>query len=283
MSTNFLFPSSNFSPARVDEHFQWQAEVAQETTGLKPALVDLEALESGFGKILRGTQPGDDLVYRGWMLSAETYTRMHDAAQNNNIHLFTSPQEYRRAHHFDGWYDAFQHLTPLSTWIPADSKRLWDTDAISEQLNSDSFIVKDLVKSRKHEWDTACYAASPEQLSPVITEFLRLQGEELVGDVVIRTFEDFDKEAGEVRVWWVDGQVSAITAHPDTPYKSFAPDAGFLNEVGRAVAALDFGFVATDIAIRRDSQCRVVEVGDGGVSDFPTSAHPGSLFALLMA
>ncbi|PRY59992.1 ATP-grasp domain-containing protein [Glycomyces artemisiae] len=51
----------------------------------------------------------------------------------------------------------------------------------------------------------------------------------------------------------------------------------------RAVAALGCRFVTTDLARRSDGVWRVIEVGDGQVSDFPAGADIGPLVKALTA
>ncbi|AJC54052.1 hypothetical protein GZL_01452 [Streptomyces sp. 769] len=83
-------------------------------------------------------------------------------------------------------------------------------------------VVKDWVKSRKHEWAEAAYvpyAADTARLAAVVGRFVALQAEFLTGGVVLRAFEDFDRTVGEARVWRVvevgDGQVSGLPAGAD--------------------------------------------------------------------
>jgi hypothetical protein len=49
------------------------------------------------------------------------------------------------------------------------------------------------------------------------------------------------------------------------------------------VAALGCRFVTTDLARRSDGVWRVIEVGDGQVSDFPAGADIGPLVKALTA
>lgn len=281
-TTKILLPSSMLNPTRADEHFQWQADKhAEEGMGM-PGLVDLSALESGLGKVLRRINEGDQLFYRGWMLTAGEYESLAQTVADHGATLLTSPNQYRTAHYLPGWYMSFAILTPKSIWFPPNT----DIADIQEAIPSrwaESLIIKDFVKSRKHEWAEACYVPSVEELPRVLSNFLSLQGEDINGGIVIREFEEFDKNVGEVRAWWVHGELVTITAHPDTPQVFSRPDEDFLGRVGRAVAALRCSFVTTDIVRRVDGQYRVVEVGDGGVSDFPASGDMSSLLRMLSA
>jgi hypothetical protein len=53
--------------------------------------------------------------------------------------------------------------------------------------------------------------------------------------------------------------------------------------VGRGLLRLGCRFVTTDVALRTDGAWRVVEVGDGQVSDFPRTLEPRVLAGALLA
>lgn len=161
-------------------------------------------------------------------------------------------------------------LTPVSGWLPAAPGEVPDPQrlaALAAGLPPGSAVVKDYVKSRKHEWAEACYVpdlADPAALHRVAARFVELQDEFLAGGVVLRAFETFvapQGAAAEVRVWWRDGVPGLVTAHPDSAVAE-VPE-----PVRAAVEALGCPFVTTDLALRADGVWRVVEVGDGQVSD----------------
>jgi hypothetical protein len=147
-------------------------------------------------------------------------------------------------------------------------------------------VVKDYVKSRKHEWDEACFIADTTDLarvSAVVARMVELQEDNLNGGIVMRRFEDYRQERGhsvEARVWWVDGEAALVTAHPDTPQLTLDPD---LSQIAPLVKGLGCPFVTTDIAQRADGIWRVVEVGDGQVSDMPPQTDLTPLLKRLSA
>lgn len=49
------------------------------------------------------------------------------------------------------------------------------------------------------------------------------------------------------------------------------------------IAALDLPFVTVDLALRIDGVWRVVELGDGQVSDRPAAVEPQTMIAALLA
>lgn len=204
------------------------------------------------------------------MLPVGRYAELDAALHRRGAELAVTPEAYRRAHELPGWYGTFAGLTPVSGWLPAAPGEVPDPQrlaALAAGLPPGSAVVKDYVKSRKHEWAEACYVpdlADPAALHRVAARFVELQDEFLAGGVVLRAFETFvapQGAAAEVRVWWRDGVPGLVTAHPDSAVAE-VPE-----PVRAAVEALGCPFVTTDLALRADGVWRVVEVGDGQVSD----------------
>jgi hypothetical protein len=108
----------------------------------------------------------------------------------------------------------------------------------------------------------------------------QLRGDDLAGGIVLRRFEQFT--GAEVRTWWIDGKCRLITAHPDTP--EHLPPAGIqVRMLEPVVAGLGLPFVTIDLVRRVDGGWRVVEMGDGQVSDRPTSTPAETLIDVLLA
>lgn len=83
----------------------------------------------------------------------------------------------------------------------------------------------------------------------------------------------------EVRTWWIGGRCSLVTPHPDTPDE--LPTGLDLLEIEPLVATLALPFVTVDLVRRTDGAWRIVELGDGQVSDWPSSHDPADLMAAL--
>ncbi|MGK5548438.1 ATP-grasp domain-containing protein [Streptomyces sp. URMC 127] len=279
MAPLILFCSDPLGPRRADPHFADEARAAREQ-GLRTALIDHDALLAGDAEgAVRGVPRGAGHAwYRGWMVPSGRYAELAAALAARGVTLLTSPESYRRAHELPGWYAAFASATPASAWLtarPGRAPAAAELAGLAERLGSGPGIVKDFVKSRKHEWHEACYVpdlADTERLTAVVARFVELQDTFLTGGIVLRAFERFTG-AGEARAWWVDGRPVLVTAHPDRPELRPAPA---LDAVVPLVAALGCRFVTTDLAEREDGVWRVVEVGDGQVSDLPrdTRANP---------
>ncbi|HSA49094.1 MAG TPA: ATP-grasp domain-containing protein [Yinghuangia sp.] len=284
MANALLFPIDPLNPRRVDSHFAREARAAREL-GLAVALVDHDALLRGDAReatrrVPEGLGPA---VYRGWMVPVRAYEAFDAALRARGAVAATTPDAYARAHELPGWYEHFAAFTPRTALLPlavGDRPDASELAAAASQLPGGAAMVKDWVKSRKHEWDTACFVpdlADTAGLASVVDAFLTGQGVFLTGGVALRAYEEFT--GPEARVWWVDAVPVLSTAHPDSPGQPVAPP---LSESLRsAVAAFEAPFVTTDLALRADGVWRVVEVGDGQVSDLPATTEATELLGAL--
>jgi hypothetical protein len=276
-----LVPSDSLRPASPDDHFAREFRAAGEL-GLPTALIDHDALTQldDAARAARWvTVPSDDAVYRGWMVTAEQYAALEQTLGTRSVRLRTNARCFKAAHELPGWYEIFAALTPRSVWVPIGRV---DTiaDVVRGALRTGPGVVKDYVKSMKHYWHEAAYVSDlhdQHALGGVVSRLVELRGDDLVGGVVVREFEDL--EPGEARTWWVDGACRLVTAHPDTPEQH--PGEVDVSPIAACVQELGSPFVTVDLARDRDGRLRVVEVGDGQVSDLPSSVEPEDLVRAL--
>ncbi|MEV7911779.1 ATP-grasp domain-containing protein [Streptomyces griseus] len=292
----FLFCADPLRLSRPDPQFADELAAARAAGG-RIALLDHDALLAGdaAGAVARVARDSGPYWYRGWMIPSGRYAELEAALAARGCTLLTGAAGYRRAHELPGWYEEFGGLTPRSVWCAlapgAPAPTADELAGLAAPLGPGPGIVKDFVKSRKHEWFEACYVpelADRAQLASVVGRFVELQDAFLAGGLVLRAFEPF-VAGGEARVWWVDGEAVLTTAHPDTPDTPDTPNAPDrdpvreLPSLREAVGRLGLRWVTTDLALREDGVWRVVEVGDGQVSGLPAGAEAGVLFAALAA
>ena len=286
MTTSLLLCNDPLRPARCDPHFAAQCAAARHL-GSVVALLDHDALLAGDADEAVRRVPRDlgAVRYRGWMIPGAEYAKLHAALVARGVRLLTTPAQYRTAHELPGWYDTFAEVTPASSWIACAPLRVPELDALARAaagLPPGAGIVKDYVKSRKHEWDRACYLpdlADTDAVHAVVSRLVGLQEDTLAGGIVLRAFESLRQDVGEARVWWINGEAVLTTAHPDTPGLRPAPA---LDHIRPLVRTLGCTFVTTDLAQRVDGTWRVIEVGDGQVSDLPTGTDPAALLEPLL-
>lgn len=288
-TTTVLYCRDPLDGRRVDAHFAAEARQVRAAGGAA-LLIDHDALLAGDPEraVARVPDGVGAVWYRGWMIPAGGYAALDAALRRRGGELAVTPAAYRRAHELPGWYGVFAGLTPVSDWVataPGRTPDMRQLSALAAGLPPGAAVVKDYVKSRKHEWAEACYVpdvTDPAALHRVVARFVELQDEFLAGGVVLRAFERFvapRATAAEVRVWWRDGEPRLVTAHPDSPVAEVpVPD---LEPFRAAVGALGCPFVTTDLALRADEVWRVVEVGDGQVSDLHREADLAAFVGLL--
>lgn len=281
MPVTILMCADPLNPTRVDPHFAREAEAVRALGG-SVALADHDALQRGdaASAVRRVPRELGTAWYRGWMIGADRYAGLAKSLAERGVSMAVPPDGYQKAHELPGWYDTFAGVTPASVWLPLEPHTTPSREQLAElvaPLRPGPAIVKDYVKSRKHEWDEACYVpdlTDVRALHAVVSRLVELQDDFLTGGVVVREHESYDT-GGEARVWWVDGEPILTGPHPDTPDLRPRPP---VDDVAPCVRALGCRFITTDLALRSDGAWRVVEVGDGQVSDLPSTAEPADLY-----
>jgi hypothetical protein len=176
------------------------AEVATiERLGIPYVMIDHDALVGGEepARVIRRVphQPGPTLaVYRGWMVTPPRYRHLYEALAARKDRLIDDPDQYRHAHHLPENYPVIEGRTPRSVWLAGDL----GIDRIMQALTSFGdvpVVVKDFVKSWKHEWAEACFipsAADQAAVERVVGRFLRLQDDDLNEGLVFREYVEFE-------------------------------------------------------------------------------------------
>lgn len=242
---HFLFPQDPRGRSIPEDLFEEQA-AALSATGYTYSLLADGVFRRG--QVLGGIPRSAAVVYRGWMLNAEEYGRLAGAIADAGAAPFTSPVEYLAAHHLPNWYPLIPDLTPETRVYPAEA------DLVRElvTLGWDGFFVKDYVKSLKTS--VGSLIRDPSQVERVVAEMREYRGE-IEGGVCVRRVEDFLPET-ERRYFVVRGR--AYTASPSEQI----PDV-----VAACAERIPSPFFSVDVVRRSDGATRVVEVGDGQVSD----------------
>jgi hypothetical protein len=275
-----LVPAGALRPRRPDEHFAAEAIAAREA-GLEVAVIDHDAVARGgdHEAAVARVPAGADALYRGWMLRAEQYAALAAALAARDVVLRTSAEQYRQAHELPGWYAALEAVTPESVWTVGDDRD--DFDRACSALKSGPAVLRDYTKSMKHYWHEAAFIPDVADTSAawqVATRFRQLRDEDFVGGFVLRRFEVFT--GAEARTWWIDGACRLVTAHPDKPDERAPADLD-RTAVAPLIVALELPFVTADLVRRDDGRWRVVEIGDGQVSDRPVSTPADALITAL--
>jgi hypothetical protein len=277
-----LFPARPGS-REVDPSFQAEFDAARHA-GFVSALVDEGEMAFGGDVRLIGLpkEPGQ-IVYRGWLMKLSEYERLENALAGRGFSLLTSTAAYRATYHLPEWYTqvADTGLTPRSIWFPGEKFDLQIVAAkVHETFGHSPLILKDYVKSRKHEWFEACFipdAADAEAVIRVAARFLELQDDFLVGGLVFREFlptkgvglhpKSRAPLANEHRAFVLHGEVFYSAPYWSVvEYASAHPPF----DIVRPLLAKNVSpFYAVDIAELEKGGWFVVECNDGGSAGLP--------------
>ena len=286
---NIVFCSDDFERRKPDQAYE--AEVAAvERVGGQYSLINFEALVND-GDAVKAVRRVPEqarpslAMYRGWMLKPTAYARLYEALASKGMRLINDPAAYIHCHHLPESYSVIQRWTPHSVWLKTGGEV--NMDRIMELLRpfgAAPLVLKDFVKSRKHEWHEACYIQSASDRSSVervVHRFLELTDDDLNEGLVFREFVDFEpltqhSKSGmpltkEFRLFFLDGKPIFWTEYwEEGDYAGMAPP---VDQFAAVAAAVKSRFFTMDIAKRRDGDWMIVELGDAQVAGLPENAE----------
>ena len=281
-----IFPSVPFGPREIDPDFETE-QAAAKRAGFTTALVDHTRLMAGdvAVSVARVPERAGAAVYRGWVLTPHQYSAMHAVLAARETRLLNSPEAYRTCHYLPESYPFIAEHTPKSVWFPherACELPLETVRAAIAPFGEGPLLVKDYVKSQKHDWNEACFIPSASDLPAVervTLRFLKLQGDDLNEGLVYRAFLPLQivgthpksgmPLAAEFRIFWLDGQ-PLLTHRYWGDLSAF--DASLPLEELRPIAArIPSRFFTMDIAFLEGGGWTIVELGDGQVSGLPAA------------
>ena len=271
-SINFIFCSHPLNKKNVDENYMEEYQA----TGLDHAcaLFSYEDLVNGklslYGEDIEGLT-----IYRGWMMPPHMYENLYNLLLEKGIQLINSPKEYAKYHLLPGWYSDFEGATPFSIWN--ESRDIRAALELTEGLEG-AFVVKDYVKSRKHEWHDACFIkdiSDKEDTFRVINNFINRQGSNLEGGVVLRKFESLKsigrhKDSGmpiseEYRIFVFRGEILISDNYLSKNEEVNISEDEYL-WIESMASKIESNFMTIDLARKTDGKLIIMEMGDGQVS-----------------
>ena len=280
--TTILFPARP-STREVDSSFQCEYDAAIQA-GFTTALVDEgEMAFGGDVRIVGLPKESGRVIYRGWLLRLRDYERVEQTLAGRGFTLLTSTADYQRTYHLPEWYAAINEtgLTPRSIWFPGIRFDLVEIAAkVHAAFGTSAVILKDYVKSRKHEWFEACFipdASDLESVMRVTRRFVELQDDFLVGGLVYREYWTTKRMgvhpqsraplANEHRVYVLDGRPFYSAPYWSVvEYGSERPPNEFIAPI---LAKNVSPFYAVDVAELERGGWFVVECNDGGSAGLP--------------
>lgn len=244
MAIHFLFSANPLKPAAVEELFADQFAALQDR-GFTASVCPDSVIQNG--KPLRGVPAGTTVVYRGWMLNGPDYARLTEAIANASAMPLTSKESYLAAHHLPNWYPLISEFTPETLVFPITA----NLEAELRSLGWNAFFIKDYVKSMKTT--RGSIIRDPSEIAAVVSEMEQFRGQ-IEGGFCVRRFESFVSDS-EQRYFVFDGRPFSATGSP-------VPDL-----VEQIAPRIPSRFFSVDVVRRTDGILRIVEIGDGQVSD----------------
>ena len=152
--------------------------------------------------------------------------------------------------------------------------------AALQTFDANPIVVKDYVKSRKHEWHEACFipdAADAVAALRVVARFVELQGDDLIGGLVFREFVDLKTIgahaqsgmplAREFRLFFLNHRLLIFANYwTQSDYSGEAPPLALFQDIAFGVRSR---FFSMDVAQKTDGDWIIVELGDGQVAGLP--------------
>lgn len=243
----FLHPADPLAPRRIDEMFAPEAAALREA-GFATSVVELEALPAGRPRLTPPIASGERVVYRGWMLTAGEYAALTGFIEALGGIPLISPDTYLLAHHLPRWYPLLRDLTPETVVLATDD----DLPARLTELGWERFFVKDYVKSLKTS--IGSLIERPEDIGAVVAALEASRGR-IEGGICVRRYEPLQPET-ERRFFVLGGHPWAADPEAEIPESAAA-----------CAARIASPFFSVDAIRREDGTDRIVEIGDGQVSD----------------
>ncbi len=279
-----IYCDSVIDTRKIEPDYQIEKESAIKE-GFRFSIISFEELIQG--NIIKALQNIEESkkeekgIYRGWMLTPDQYGELYDGLLKKNIRLINTAKEYKHCHYLPESYRKIAHKTPRSNWtIDLGEEKILE---LASEFNNEAIIVKDFVKSEKHNWDDACFipnAADKNKVKLVVNNFIKLRGNLLNEGLVFRKYEtlEFLEEhpkskmplTKEYRLFFANKNIIRCYDYWDEiTYEKEKLD---LNEFIEIAKTIESNFFTMDIARKKDGNWIIMELGDGQVAGVPSTA-----------
>ncbi|ADO59871.1 ATP-grasp domain-containing protein [Paenibacillus polymyxa] len=288
---NVLFCSNPMNSKQVDDNYEQEYDAAR-SVGITTALIDIESLLAGDTKSairnVRMKEESSLAIYRGWMLNPQHYRNLYEALQSKNIILINTPEQYIHCHYLPNSFKHIKSKSMETEWIEVSQMETLLRESL-KKFGNRPLIVKDYVKSRKHDWLEACFipnANDIEHAEKVIHRFIELQAEMLAEGIVLREFVDLEiigfhplsrmPLANERRLFFLNQQLIANFDYWDEVL--YQNNDFPLDEFVALAQKVESNFFTMDVAKKKDGKWIVMELGDGQVSGLPIKTNKKSFY-----
>ncbi|WP_028885149.1 ATP-grasp domain-containing protein [Teredinibacter turnerae] len=243
-----LFPYNPLNEKEADGPFNDEYLQLKEK-GIACSLFDYDALAFDESRPKPRLDGGDTVLYRGWMLNPEAYEKLSVLVNKSGGKMLTNTDDFIKSHHLPKWYEKVHEFTPETIFIENEE----DIVSVAEKSGWGKFFVKDFVKSNYS--DRGSIANSPIEVEEIIGLIRQHRGE-IEGGIALRRVEDLIGES-EVRYFVFNG-------------KPYSPNGVVPPLVCEIATRHKVPFYSVDVVQRTDGELRLIEIGDGQVSDRKT-------------
>lgn len=240
-----LFPFNPLNEKEADGPFN-DEYLRLKKLGIECSLFDYDTLSFDEFRPRPSLKESDVVLYRGWMLNPNSYKKLSNLVNRSGGEMFTNTNDYLKSHHLPGWYDTVIEFTPETIFVESEQEVVTK----AEKLGWEKFFVKDFVKSNYNE--RGSIANSPPEVQEII-DLIREHRGEIEGGIALRKVEELVGES-EVRYFVFNG-------------KPYSPNGVIPPLVVEIAARHKTPFFSVDVVQRVDGELRLVEIGDGQVSD----------------
>ena len=268
-----LFCESPFEANKVDEDFEDQFLSAKQN-GFTTIIFNFEDLTSAdrFSVATRRIKPIEKLekvIYRGWMLTPKQYSILYKDLLLKNYQLINTVEEYQNCHYLPDSLRFIGDRTPKTIFEKFDNENsIEELIEKSKIFGQKSVILKDYVKSEKHDWDTACFVenvSNIDNLRRTINNLIKLRDKYLNEGIVIREFVELNDLAihsksgmpltEEYRLFFYDNKLVGIYDYwEEGEYKLSKPDTKEFEDIA---IQIESNFFSMDIARQKNGEMKI--------------------------
>lgn len=288
-----IYCDSVFDNKIIEPDYEAEKTSAIEN-GFNISLISFEELNDGnLSKALKYIQQSEKTeigIYRGWMLEPKIYEKLYNGLLSKNIQLINSPNEYKHCHYLPNSYDKIKAVSPKSNWTKENekiSKIL--INSLTDKFQGSPIIVKDYVKSEKHNWRNACFipnASDKENVNRIVNNFIELRGNSLNVGLVFREFEKLEFLTNhsksempltkEFRIVFLNNELVSIFDYWDEgEYGETKPNIEIFKKIAKTIES---NFFTMDVAKKENGEWIIMELGDGQVAGLPENANENEYY-----
>lgn len=292
-----LFCESPFQTNKVDEDFEDEFIYAKQN-GFETLLFNFEDLISSerfsvATKLIKQSNELVNVIYRGWMLTPNQYSVLYNDLLSKNFKLINTVEEYQNCHYLPDSLKFIQDRTPRTVFEKFDNENSIDKVIEKSKIfGQKSVVLKDYVKSEKHDWETACFvldASDSDKLKQTIYKLIELRDKYLNEGIVIREFVELNdltihSKSGmplteEYRLFFFNKKLVGIYDYwEEGEYKLSKPYTTEFEEIAKRVES---NFFSMDIARQKNGELIIIELGDGQVAGLPDKTNRNEFYKQL--